>query len=100
MHETSRHPERIGDELGRAELGDVRLSRRLSLLGERAMGTPEAGFPQMVASDAELEGIYRFLSNEKVTAEGILAPHVAATKERAVSEGTVWVVHDSTSFEF
>jgi hypothetical protein len=28
------------------------------------MASPEAGFPQMVASDAELEGVYRFLSNE------------------------------------
>jgi hypothetical protein len=97
---TAESTERIGDELGRAELGDARLSRRLSSLGERAMGAPDAGFPQMVATDAELEGVYRFLSNEKVTAEGILAPHVAATQQRAASHAALLVVHDTTSFEF
>jgi len=91
---------RIGDELGEAELGDERLSRRLSVLAERALEAPEAGFPQMVASDAELEGVYRFLSNERVSAEGILAPHFAATLDRAAAEQTVVVVHDTTSFEF
>ena len=92
--------ERIGEELRGAELGDERLSRRLTVLAERALGAPDAGFPQMVASDAELEGVYRFLSNEKVTAEGILAPHVTATLDRAASHGTVVVIHDTTSFEF
>lgn len=100
MRKTSGVPERVGDELGRAEFGDARLSRRLSALAERAMGAPDAGFPQMVATDAELEGVYRFLSNEKVTAEGILAPHVDATLDRAAAHSTVWVVHDTTSFEF
>lgn len=91
---------RIGEELRGAELGDERLSRRLSALADRAQGAPDSGFPQMVASDAELEGVYRFLSNEKVTAGGILGPHVAATLDRAAVEGTVVVVHDTTSFEF
>ncbi len=91
---------RIGEELRGAELGDDRLSRRLSVLAERALGAPDAGFPQMVASDAELEGVYRFLSNEKVTAERILGPHIEATLDRAAAERSVVVVHDTTSFEF
>jgi hypothetical protein len=90
----------VGDELSGAELGDARLARRLTSIGNRAMGAPNVGFPQMVASSAELEGVYRFLSNEKVTAAGILKPHVDATKERAAREGTVLVVHDTTDFEF
>jgi hypothetical protein len=90
----------VGDELSGAELGDARLTRRLTSIGNRAMGSPDLGFPQMVASDAELEGVYRFLSNEKVSAAAILKPHIDATMERAALHGTVLVVHDTTSFEF
>src|SRR5215469_7150480 len=89
----------VAEELSDAELGDARLTRRLTLMATRAMGTPEAGFPQMAASDAELEGVYRFLNNEKVSAAAILAPHIGATAERAASLGTVLVLHDTTSFE-
>jgi hypothetical protein len=90
----------LAEELSGAELGDARLTRRLTLMATRAMGAPEAGFPQMAVSDAELEGVYRFLSNEKVSATAILAPHIRATAERAASVGTVLVLHDTTSFEF
>jgi len=64
------------------------------------MTTPQLGFPQMVASDAELEGIYRFFSNARVRPESILAPHVSATLERCAAHDAVLVVHDTTSFEF
>lgn len=90
----------IGEELSGAALGDARLTRRLAAMATRAMGAPDAGFPQMVASDAELEGVYRFLSNERVSAAAILEPHVRATMGRSESKGTVLVLHDTTSFEF
>jgi len=90
----------VGEELSDAELGDARLTRRLASMATRAMGSPDAGFPQMVASDTELEGVYRFLSNERVSAAAILEPHVKATIERSALQGTVLVLHDTTSFEF
>src|SRR5271166_3409814 len=90
----------VAEELSDAKLGDARLTRRLISMATRAMGSPDAGFAQMVASDTELEGVYRFLSNEKVSPAAILEPHVRATVERAASLGTVLVLHDTTSFEF
>jgi hypothetical protein len=69
-------------------------------MARRAAEAPDAGFPQMVASDAELEGVYRFLSNEEVTSEAILSPHIAATLGRARELGECLVVHDTTLFEF
>jgi hypothetical protein len=54
----------------------------------------------MVESDSELEGVYRFLGNEEVTANAILDPHVAATMKRARQAPLCLVVHDTTSFEF
>jgi hypothetical protein len=37
--------------------------------------SPADSFPRVVSGDGELEGVYRFLSNDRVTPKGILAPH-------------------------
>lgn len=97
--ELSRSP-KVDLEVAGADLGDKRLTDRLELVARRAVEAPDRGFPQMVESDAELEGIYRFLSNKRVTVEGILAPHIAASVERMRARGETFVVHDTTSFEF
>jgi len=90
----------ISAEFEGAELGDPRRTRRLQAVATRAAAAPEAGFPQMVGDDSELEALYRFLSNERIGADAILAPHIAATTERAREAGTVLVVHDTTDFRF
>jgi hypothetical protein len=56
--------------------------------------------PQLAPNDAELEGCYRFLNNEQVTAEAVLAPHRRRTVERAAAHAEVLVVHDTTKFCF
>ena len=98
-NELSRAPA-VDLEVAGAELGDKRLTDRLRLVARRAVEAPDVGFPQMVESDAELEGFYRFLSNKRVTVEAILAPHVAAGIERIRARGETLVIHDTTSFEF
>ena len=50
--------------------------------------------------DAELEGLYRFLNNPKVTWESILDPHQGATYKRIDESPTVAILHDTTAFEF
>lgn len=92
--------EEIGQEFERAALGDRRRTERLKMVARSAAAAPEAGFPQMVADDSELEGLYRFLSNPRVGPDAILAPHIEATQRRARAFGTVLVVHDSTEFRF
>lgn len=87
------------DELGAAEFGDERLRRRLMRIADAAAASPSAGFPTMTQSDSELEGVYRFLGNSRVTPSAILAPHVIATQQRA-GEGTVVIAHDTTEFGF
>jgi hypothetical protein len=86
-------------EFGGAEFGDERLTRRLMRVADAAAAAPSAGFPAMTKSDGELEGVYRFLRNERVTPRKILAPHVAATQER-VANATVVIAHDTTEFTF
>jgi hypothetical protein len=50
--------------------------------------------------EAGLEGAYRFFSNRRVTADGILSAHVEATRERCEGVGHFLVIHDSTKFSY
>jgi hypothetical protein len=90
----------IEAEFAGAELGDERRTRRLGRIAARIAEGPERSVPEAAGSDAELEGCYRFLNNDQVTAEAILAPHQRRTVERAAAHAEVLVVHDTTSFRF
>ena len=90
----------LSRELGQAELGDSRRSRRLESIVERAAARPDASFPEMAADESELEALYRFMSNEHVTPEAILAPHMAMTKARSERSAEVIVAHDTTNLSF
>lgn len=89
----------ITHEFAEAPLPDPRLQRRLCRIAEAVVTQPGATFPKMAASDGELEAIYRFVNNERVTPGLILQPHQAATWERATGLSTVVAVHDTTEFE-
>jgi Transposase DNA-binding/Transposase DDE domain len=86
-------------EFAQAEFGDERLTRRLMRIADAAAAAPSAGFPTMTQSDGELEGVYRFLGNSRVTPRSILAPHIAAARARAGSAPVV-VAHDTTELGF
>ena len=73
-------------EFARADLGDERLTRRLMTVADIAARAPASSFPEMVTGDGELEGIYRFFSNAKVTPPAIFAPHFAETRRRMARE--------------
>jgi Transposase DNA-binding/Transposase DDE domain len=87
-------------DLAGADFGDRRLSQRLLEIVERLAPSPEASFPEAMGNDSALEGTYRFLRNEAVTPAHILAPHIAATVERAAAAKTVIVPHDTTEIRF
>lgn len=87
-------------ELNGAQFGDARLTARLRVIaGQAGLGAGES-LPKLAGGVAELEATYRFLNNERVTPEAILAPHVLATRGRCVDEAGVLVVHDTTEFDF
>ena len=91
-------PEVVSEFEG-AELGDARLTRRLLRIAGCVVTAPASGFPKLTSSDSELEGVYRFLGNERVTPAQILQPHLTKTLQRA-GERTVLVVHDTTEFGY
>jgi hypothetical protein len=90
----------IEAEFEGAELGDRRRLSRLVRLVRALDERPEASYPDATVTDAGLEGAYRLLSNEAVSADAILAGHYAQTAERAGAEEWVIAVHDTTIFEF
>ncbi|MCK6538192.1 MAG: hypothetical protein L6Q84_34905 [Polyangiaceae bacterium] len=90
----------VASEFQGAELGDRRLTTRLERIVQAADANPSESFPDMMGSDAELEGFYRFIRNDKVDFEEVLRPHVRATVARMGEHREVLVVHDTTEFRF
>ena len=91
----------LAAEMATADLTDTRRSRRLAQITAAAVQRPDASFPTMASNESELEGIYRFLNNPRVSPETILEPHHRASVERALaSNEEVLVVHDTTYFKF
>jgi Transposase DNA-binding/Transposase DDE domain len=90
----------VAGEFEGARLGDGRLPKRLQRIARVVSVSPAKGFPQAAGSDAELEGIYRFLNNRRVTYGALVDAHAVQTCERVVAAGTALVVHDTTEMKF
>jgi Transposase DNA-binding/Transposase DDE domain len=90
----------IGREFRRASLGDRRRSARLEAIGTRLATDPSRSFPEAMASEGQLEALYRFLNNDGVSFGRILRPHAVMTAERCAEHRDVLVLHDTTSMEF
>jgi len=86
----------VNHEFDGAELGDDRLGSRLLRIAQALDGDPASGFPRAMRSDAELEGLYRFINNGRFSADDIVAPHLQRTFERAREAGEVLAIHDSS----
>jgi hypothetical protein len=56
----------LADEFDDAELGDARRTKRLVRLADAVAKAPGASFPTLARTEAELEAIYRLLSNPRV----------------------------------
>ena len=90
----------IRKEFSGADLGDERLSQRLERIGVALSESPDASFPAAMRSEGQLEALYRFINNDKVSFDRILAPHMELTAERCRAQEDVLVLHDTTSLEF
>jgi transposase-like protein/DDE family transposase len=90
----------IEAEFENAELADQRLDRRLIHLATLVAASPGSSFPIAAGNDANLEATYRFLNNDRITPEEILAPHTRQTVRRATSVERLVVAHDTTEFNF
>src|SRR3974390_1659223 len=87
-------------EFSAANLGDRRLEKRLVRLAELCRATPNASFPKIPRTAADLTGLYRFLGSPAVTPGAILEPHSHETAKRCAEARKVLVVHDTTELAF
>ena len=78
-------------------LPDVRLRRRFQRIVAAVSKSPSRSFPQALPDSADLEAVYRFLSNERVDWQQLLQPEVVQTLGRVVGMGSCYAIHDSSS---
>jgi IS4 transposase len=90
----------VSAEFAGADLSDARLDNRLDRIVAALEARPDASFPMSMSTDADLEAFYRFLRNEAVNFDLLLAPHIEVTVARAAEHKVVLVVHDTTEFKF
>jgi hypothetical protein len=81
-------------------LGDARLDRRLHRVLAQLSVAPGDSFPEQMRSEADQEGLYRFLNNGNVTFDALLEGHQRQTLTRMPSSGILRILHDTTEFTF
>lgn len=87
-------------EYADVELPDARLDERLKRVAARLGAAPSQGFPRAMISEAEVEGLYRLLSNPRVIWVEILAPHLGASASRCAEAQDIFIAHDTSEFLF
>lgn len=98
---TSREPVSVNNEFDGVDLGDLRRDKRLERISSAIVVDPSRSLPETFGKGAELEATYRFLGNDSVGFEDILAPHFAKTAKRAEhSTGVVLALHDTSEIKF
>ena len=88
------------EEFKGIELGDERLNRRAVLLLERLAQKPSASIPGACESWAETAAAYRFLRNEEVSWDRVLAPHWQASQARMAQHEVVLCIQDTTELNY
>ena len=88
------------EEMGVSDLGDQRLNDRRDRVIAALEQSPDAAFPAACANDADVEALYRFLRNPRVSLDALIEPHVVATRARCAAVGDVLVLHDTTDMVF
>lgn len=87
-------------EFGEVGLGDARLDERLMRIAALIAASPGKSFPDQMETEADQEALYRFLANDKVSLEKILAGHQRETRARISGRRCVRVLHDTSEFAF
>jgi hypothetical protein len=88
------------EEFETLDLGDARLNRRAVLLAERLSQKPGASIPGACASWGETVAAYRFLGNEEVSWDDVMAAHWDASQKRMAQHSVVLCLQDTTELDY
>jgi hypothetical protein len=90
----------LAAELRLVELGDQRLNRRARRLLEKLGEKPTVSIPAACGGWGETRAAYRLFDHPAVTAERVLAPHIACTEERLREHPRVLCIQDTTELDY
>ena len=89
-------------ELGHANLGDRRRTKRAVAIATARANQSDASLPQSLGSSAEVKAGYRFFENEDVEPLALIAAHKRRVVERVREADLDWVfaIQDTMHMEF
>jgi hypothetical protein len=91
----------IDQELAGCAFADERLGKRFGVLMEQLSKGLGDTIPLACGDWAATKAAYRFLDNDRVSEQEMLAGHFQATHDRfAAVDGPILVLHDTTEFSF
>lgn len=99
-HEIVAERASLVEEMASGALGDHRLNERRDRLIAVLEQHPDTAFPDACADDAEVEALYRFFRNRRLSLSAVIEPHIVATQARCAALGEVLVIHDTTDMVF
>lgn len=87
-------------ELGGAQLGDRRLTKRLVTLTDALSAAPTASIPAACRGWAETKAAYRLLDNDALDWRALLQPHWDCSEQRMSAYARVLAIQDTTELDF
>lgn len=87
-------------ELQSMDLGDVRLNRRAVKIADTLGLAPGRTIPQAFQSWASTKACYNFFSNDLVSEEKIIAPHIEQTTMRMKEHCVVLLINDTSELDY
>ena len=88
------------EQFGSADLGDQRLTRRLTGYAALAAANPAASSPGQCGCWKQTKGAYRLFDHDAATHDAVIAPHVAQSRAAAAACRVVLHVSDTTTLSF
>jgi hypothetical protein len=90
----------VAEEFAEIDLGDTRLNKRARVMVEAFAAKPTANIPMACDGWTDMTAAYRFLDNDEVTWQGIMAPHWERTERRMGAHPVVLCLQDTTELDF
>jgi hypothetical protein len=90
----------LAAELDGIDLGDQRLNRRARRILAKLGDKPTVSIPAACGGWDETRAAYRLFDHSEVTAERVLAPHIACTEERLRAHPRVLCIQDTTELDY
>lgn len=88
------------EEMTNLDIGDKRLNSRLIKSLSEIAKQPQHSIPQIFRGHAETQAAYRLFSNDLVTEDKVISPHLEKTRDRVNSQSVVLSISDTTSLNF